>query len=78
MEEKTELTFEQAMERLDKIVEQLEQGDVPLEKAIQYYKDGMELTKVCHDKLKNVENEMAEIMNQNGDTTTFTVEDESE
>ncbi|MDQ0158584.1 exodeoxyribonuclease VII small subunit [Alkalibacillus salilacus] len=78
MEEKTELNFEQAMERLEKIVDQLEQGDVPLEQAIQYYKDGMELSKVCHDKLKNVENEMAEIMKENGETEPFTVEDDSE
>ncbi|WP_337442968.1 exodeoxyribonuclease VII small subunit [Alkalibacillus haloalkaliphilus] len=59
--EDNNLTFEQAMEKLEKIVEQLEQGDVPLEQAIQYYKEGMQLSKVCHEKLKNVENEMTEI-----------------
>ncbi|MDQ0350979.1 exodeoxyribonuclease VII small subunit [Alkalibacillus filiformis] len=71
------ITFEQAMEKLEKIVEQLEQGDVPLEQAIQYYKEGMQLSKVCHEKLKNVENEMTEILNENGESEPYTVEEES-
>ncbi|GAA0458112.1 exodeoxyribonuclease VII small subunit [Alkalibacillus silvisoli] len=75
--EKENLNFEQAMEKLENIVDQLEQGDVPLEQAIQYYKEGMKLSKVCHDKLKNVENEMAEILNDQGETEPFTVEEES-
>ncbi|GEN45277.1 exodeoxyribonuclease VII small subunit [Alkalibacillus haloalkaliphilus] len=75
--ENNNLTFEQAMEKLEKIVEQLEQGDVPLEQAIQYYKEGMQLSKVCHEKLKNVENEMTEILNENGESEPYTVEEES-
>ena len=37
------LSFEEAMEQLDSIVERLEEGDVPLEEAISIYKEGMEL-----------------------------------
>ncbi|WP_188206121.1 exodeoxyribonuclease VII small subunit [Alkalibacillus aidingensis] len=74
--DKENLTFEQAMDQLEKIVEQLEQGDVPLEKAIEYYKDGMHLSKVCHQKLKHVEKEMTEILNEDGQPEPFSVEEE--
>ena len=41
-------TFAEAMTALEEIVRQLEQGDVPLENAIDLYKQGMELSKFCH------------------------------
>lgn len=50
MSEEKELTFEQAIEQLEKIVERLEEGDVPLEQVITYYQKGMELSKICHEK----------------------------
>lgn len=40
-----ELNFEQAMEQLEEIVRALEEGDVPLEKAIELYKKGMDFQK---------------------------------
>ncbi|RLQ98281.1 exodeoxyribonuclease VII small subunit [Falsibacillus albus] len=58
----TELTFEQAMEQLETIVQKLEEGDVPLEEAISIYQKGMELSKMCHDKLKNVEDQLTKIL----------------
>lgn len=53
-----ELSFEEAMEKLESIVSRLEEGDVPLEKAINYYQEGMTLSKICGDKLKNVQEMM--------------------
>ena len=63
-----ELNFEQAMEQLEEIVRALEEGDVPLEKAIELYKKGMELSKICNQKLTSVEKEMTQIMKDNGAT----------
>ncbi|KIY21970.1 MULTISPECIES: exodeoxyribonuclease VII small subunit [Mesobacillus] len=74
-EEKT-LSFEQAMDQLENIVEKLEEGDVPLEEAISFYKEGMELSKLCHDKLKNVEEQLAQIMNEDGRTESFFMNEE--
>ncbi len=74
--QKDELSFEQAMEQLEKIVRVLEEGDVPLEKAIELYKKGMELSKVCNNKLQAVEKEMTQIMKENGDTEEFDMEEE--
>ncbi|OBZ08099.1 exodeoxyribonuclease VII small subunit [Bacillus sp. FJAT-26390] len=50
-----ELTFEQAMERLDSIVTKLESGDVPLETAIELFQEGMKLSQLCGGKLEQVE-----------------------
>ena len=48
-------SFEQAMENLEKIVEELETGDLPLEKAMQKFEEGMELTRFCTRKLDETE-----------------------
>jgi exodeoxyribonuclease VII small subunit len=48
-------TFEQAMERLESIVARLESGDVPLETAIELFQEGMSLSRLCGQKLEQVE-----------------------
>ncbi|WP_040208164.1 exodeoxyribonuclease VII small subunit [Neobacillus jeddahensis] len=73
--EKT-ITFEEAMTKLEQIVDKLEEGDVPLEEAILFYKDGMELSKLCHDKLKNVEEQLTQIITEDGRTESFSIEEE--
>ncbi|WP_128896716.1 exodeoxyribonuclease VII small subunit [Longirhabdus pacifica] len=60
--ETNDIKFEQAMDKLEKIVAQLEDGDVPLEEAIDLFQQGMKLAKLCSDKLENVEKKMELIM----------------
>ncbi|WP_174734183.1 exodeoxyribonuclease VII small subunit [Mesobacillus harenae] len=76
MAKEKKLTFEEAMEKLEGIVEQLEEGDIPLEEAISFYKEGMELSKLCHDKLKNVEEQLAQIVTEGGQTEGFSITEE--
>lgn len=71
-----ERSFEDAMNELEQIVERLEEGDVPLEEAIAIYKDGMELSKLCHDKLKNVEEQLAQMITEDGNKESFTITEE--
>ena len=71
-----DLSFEQAMEKLEEIVQKLEAGDVPLEKAINYYQDGMLLSKLCSDKLINVQEKMTKIMDEHGEVTSFDLQGE--
>ena len=73
--EKT-VTFEEAMSKLEQIVEKLEEGDVPLEEAISFYKEGMELSKLCHDKLKTVEEQLTQIITEDGRTERFSIQEE--
>ncbi|RDI41198.1 exodeoxyribonuclease VII small subunit [Falsibacillus pallidus] len=61
------LTFEQAMEQLEAIVQKLEDGEVELEEAITIYQKGMELSKLCHDKLKSVENQLTKVLTEDGE-----------
>jgi exodeoxyribonuclease VII small subunit len=70
------ISFEEAMNKLEQIVERLEEGDVPLEEAIAFYKDGMELSKLCHDKLKSVEEQLTQIITEDGRTENFSIEEE--
>lgn len=76
MTDHKELSFEQAMEKLEGIVERLEEGDVPLEEAITYYKEGMELSKLCHNKLKHVEDQLTQILTDDGQTVDFSINEE--
>ncbi|CAG9613952.1 Exodeoxyribonuclease 7 small subunit [Bacillus rhizoplanae] len=69
---KNKVSFEEAIAKLEQIVSKLEQGDVPLEEAISYFKEGMELSKLCDDKLKDVQDQMAVILGENGELRPFT------
>ena len=57
----SEMTFEQAMSELERIVTELERGDVPLEDSISLYEKGAELKKRCETKLKEAEQKVAAI-----------------
>lgn len=48
-------SFEKNLERLDAIVLSLEDADLPLEKALQLYEEGMKLSEVCHKQLEEAE-----------------------
>lgn len=54
MKEK-EISFEQAMARLEEITEKLEAGDAPLEEAMKLYAEGTKLAADCDKKLKKAE-----------------------
>jgi exodeoxyribonuclease VII small subunit len=76
MSEEKELTFEEAMEKLEEIVEKLEEGNVPLEQAISFFQEGMRLSKLCHDKLQHVENQMEYILREDGQLAPFSIQEE--
>lgn len=62
-----ELSFEQAMEKLESIVAKLENGDVPLETAIDLFQEGMKLSQLCGGKLEQVESKIELLMeSENG------------
>lgn len=57
----SEMSFEDAMRALEKVVSDLERGDVPLEDSIKLYQRGAELKKHCEAKLKAAEEKVAQI-----------------
>ncbi|MDE3178691.1 MAG: exodeoxyribonuclease VII small subunit [Acidobacteriota bacterium] len=48
-------TFENNLERLNKVVELMESVDIPLEKALELYEEGMKLSAVCQKQLEEAE-----------------------
>ena len=50
-----QLNFEGAMDRLETIVEQMESGKLPLEDLIVRYEEGMNLVKICQERLASAE-----------------------
>ncbi|BCG60083.1 exodeoxyribonuclease VII small subunit [Paenibacillus sp. URB8-2] len=65
--EEAELGFEEAMDRLELIVRELEHGDVPLEKAIDLFQQGMKLSQLCGAKLEQVERKIEMIVEEDGE-----------
>ena len=60
-------TFEKAMNKLEKIVQELESTDLPLEKAIKKFEEGVQLSKFCSEKLDETEKRITILLkDQNG------------
>ncbi len=69
----SEMSFEQAMSELEKVVGLLERGDVPLDESITLYERGAALKKRCEDKLKEAEEKVAAItLDKDGQPTGTT------
>ena len=64
-------SFAEAMSNLEQIVRRLEQGEVQLEEAIDLYKKGMELSKECHEKLAQAEQQLISIVEEDGSKQPF-------
>jgi exodeoxyribonuclease VII small subunit len=60
-----ELNFEKAMDRLEAIVEQMETRKLPLEDLIVRYEEGMNLVKVCQERLTSAEQKIEIIARNN-------------
>ncbi|MDD2504654.1 MAG: exodeoxyribonuclease VII small subunit [Bacilli bacterium] len=67
--------FEELMMDLEKIVKDLEAGDIDLEESIEKYTEAMKLVKVCGDKLNNALESVNKIRTDSGDFTDFKTND---
>lgn len=65
-----EITIEDGLQELDKIVERLESRDISLEDSFAMYQKGMEVLKHCSQKIDMVEKKMLQ-MNKDGDLSEF-------
>ena len=54
-------SFEEAIERLDEIVANLETGEVALEESIKLFEEGMQLSKYCMEKLTEAERKLQKL-----------------
>ncbi|WP_294579193.1 exodeoxyribonuclease VII small subunit [uncultured Thomasclavelia sp.] len=56
------ITFEEAMKKLEEIVSALENNQISLEKSVDLFQEGIKLSKLCNDKLNNIEDKVAKIL----------------
>lgn len=68
------MTYEQAIKRLEEIVMMLENNDIPLEESIALFQEGMNLSRYCDEKLKSIQQKVAQIY-EDGQLKVFETEE---
>lgn len=61
---KKDISFAKALQRLEEIVEKLESQDVDLEQQVELLTEGVELHKICQDKLKNAQTKIGKLLKE--------------
>lgn len=59
--------FEQAVAELQKIIDKMEHGNVPLEESLQHFEQGIQLIRQCQQLLTSAQHKV-EVLTKNGDT----------
>ncbi len=73
----TKFNFENSIEELEKIVEQMESGDITLEESLKYFERGIELTQSCQQILSSAEQKVEILMQKNGQQQRVSFDSES-
>lgn len=72
-------TFESSLEELERIVRNLEEGDLPLEKSLELFEQGVKLSRECQERLSQAERRIEILMRDNqGRSATRLFEPENE
>lgn len=71
----SDLTFEQALERLDQTVQALESGGLSLDDSTRLYEEGMALARMCSETLAAAELRITRIRTAHGEQMRFLAED---
>jgi exodeoxyribonuclease VII small subunit len=58
-------TFEASLEALERIVRDLERGDLPLEKSLELFEQGIRLSRECQERLNQAERRIEVLMRDN-------------
>jgi exodeoxyribonuclease VII small subunit len=69
-------TFEASLEALEQIVRQLESGDLPLEKSLELFEQGIRLSRECQERLSQAERRIEVLLRDNQGRTVVTAFDE--
>lgn len=72
-------TFESSLEELERIVRDLEQGELPLEKSLELFEQGVKLSRECQERLNQAERRIEILMRDNqgrSEARPFEVENE--
>lgn len=78
-EKKDEIKFEKAMKRLESIVDELEKGEMDIDKSLEAFEEGIKMSRLCSKKLNEAERKIEQLTkNEEGELITglFPSEDE--
>jgi len=68
-------SFEDSVKSLEKLIEELEQGDLPLEEALKKFEEGVKLIKYCNKKLDEAEQKIEIILRDEKEPKTAPFEE---
>jgi exodeoxyribonuclease VII small subunit len=61
--------FEESLAELEQLVERMEQGNLPLEESLKLFERGIQLTRSCQKSLKDAEQKVRILLEENGEPT---------
>lgn len=76
-----EIKFEKAIQRLEKIVDDLEKGELDIDKSLEIFEEGIKMSRVCSKKLNEAEAKIEKLTrDQKGELVTelFPVEEDND
>jgi len=77
----SEIKFEKAMTRLENIIEELERGDLDIDKSLEIFEEGIKMSRLCSKKLNEAEAKIEKLSKgKKGDLITelFPMDDKNE
>jgi exodeoxyribonuclease VII small subunit len=69
-------SFEKSLEELEALVEKMEQGDLSLEESLQHFERGVQLTRACQQALKEAEQKIEILLQNNAQETSVPFDSE--
>jgi exodeoxyribonuclease VII small subunit len=69
-------TFENSLAELEKIVRELEGGDIPLDRSLQLYEQGTRLSRQCQERLRKAEERIEALTRETGGPSALQIEDD--
>lgn len=67
MEDKAELSFEQALANLEEIIQRMESGEAPLDSLVTNYQNGIRMLKFCRKKIESAEMKIRKVQEKDGE-----------
>jgi exodeoxyribonuclease VII small subunit len=78
MAAKKSSNFETNLKTLEKLVDKLEQGDLPLDQALKEFEQGIQLARQCQTELQNAEQKVHILLKNNAEVTDYTADENNE
>ena len=75
MNKKVDINFEEALQKLETIVEGLESGELSLENSLKSFEKGIKLARQCQEKLSKAELQVQKLIEEDGELKTTPLKD---